>query len=291
MQKTLERKTILITGGAGFIGSHLIEQLILSGEYDVYSLDNYFTGKKENHITGATYIEGHTKDIKKHISFIPDIIYHLGEYSRTGVAIEEPDVVFDFNMTGTFGVLEFARAHGSKVIYAGSSTKFAEGIEGKSLSPYTWSKSANCDLLRFYHEWYGVPYVIAYFYNNYGSRELGGKYGSVIEIFRNALAHGEPLKVNSPGTQRRNYTHVSDTARALLLIGEKGEGDGYGIGSPKSYSTLEVAQMFGGEITMMPQRRTSRASAALDTSKTEALGWSATHELPEYIASITSRRS
>lgn len=281
-----DKKLILVTGGAGFIGSHLCERLSKDG-HQVISLDNYFTGSRENHVPGVDYREGHTKDIEKHIPETPDLIYHLGEYSRVTIAIEEPSVVWDLNILGTLGVLEFCRKKKSKLVYAGSSTKFADtradGISGRDLSPYTWAKATNTEVVKNYGAWYGILYAIVYFYNVYGPRELSGKYGTVVEIFRQSFLKGEPLKVNSPGTQTRTYTHVDDTIDALLLVGEKGEGDEYGIASSDTYSTKEVAELFGGEITMMPARTTSRPSTPTDTVKTEALGWGPKRTLKAYI--------
>jgi len=279
-------KTILVTGGAGFIGSHLCERLFKDG-HKVISLDNYFTGSKNNHILGVEYRKGHTKDIEKHIPETPDIVYHLGEYSRVAKSMEEPEIVWNLNIIGTPAVLEFCRKRGCKIVYAGSSTKFSEvrldGIEGKNLSPYTWSKTVNSDLVCNYGKWYGLTYAITYFYNVYGPRELSGEYGTVIEIFKQKYLRGEPLEVRLPGTQSRNYTHIDDIISGLILVGEKGEGDGYGIGSEKSYSIREVAELFGSEIVMLPPRKTSRPSSVMDTSKIKALGWSETKNLKDYI--------
>lgn len=281
------KKTILVTGGAGFVGSNLIERLVKNPSYQVISLDNYFTGKKENHIAGAEYREGHTKDIEKIIPEKVDLVYHLGEYSRVAKSIEEPSVVWDLNMSGTSAVLEFCRKHKCKLVYAGSSTKFSQarqdGTEGKDLSPYTWIKSANTDLVRNYGHWYGVPYAIVYFYNVFGPRELSGEYGTVIEIFKQKYLKNEPLEVRLPGTQERSYTHVDDTVDALVLVGEQGEGDGYGISSAKNYPIRKVAELFNTEIVMLPERSTSRPASHIDTSRTEALGWKATRTLEDYI--------
>ncbi len=284
------QKIILVTGGAGFIGSNLIEQLVKDPNNRVISLDNYFTGKKENHIPGAEYIEGHTKDIVSLVTVIPDIIYHLGEYSRVAQSIEEPQLVWDLNMAGTVSVLEFWRKHNCKLVYAGSSTKFSEvrpdGVEGKDLSPYTWIKSANTDLVRNYGEWYGLSFAIVYFYNVYGLRELSGKYGTVIEIFKQKYLQGQPLEVRLPGTQRRAYTHVEDTVSGLIIVGEKGKGDGYGISSSKDYEILEVAKLFKTEITMLPARSTSRPSSGVDITRMQELGWKEEHTLEDYIATF-----
>lgn len=277
---------ILVTGGAGFVGSHLCERLVHDG-HQVTSLDNYFTGSRENHVAGVGYREGHTKDIEKYVPETPDIVFHLGEYSRIAVAKEEPEVVLDLNTVGTIGVLEFCRKKKVKLVYAGSSTKFADAREdgtlGRDLSPYTWAKAANTELVKNYGHWYQILFAIAYFYNVYGPRELSGKYGTVIEIFRQNVLRNEPLKVNGPGTQTRTYTHVLDTIEALIRIGERGDGDEYGIASDDTYSTKAVAELFGGEIMMMPPRSTSRPSSPVDTVKTRALGWEPKHKLEDYI--------
>jgi UDP-glucose 4-epimerase len=286
----MKYKKVLVTGGAGFIGSHLCEKLFSSGCF-VVSLDNYFTGKKENHIKGVKYIKGHTKDIGKLVKEKIDIVYHLGEYSRVAKAIEEPGKVMDLNLAGTVAVLEFCRKNKIKIVYAGSSTKFAksrpDGIKGIDLSPYTWSKAVNSSLVKNYGKWYGLSYAIVYFYNVYGPRELDGEYGTVIEIFKQKYLKGEMLPVRKPGTQKRNYTSVFDTVRGIILAGEKGSGDGYGIGSGKSYTIKEVAKLFNTKIKMLPARKTSRPSAKVNSVKIKKLGWKETEKLEDYIYKIT----
>jgi UDP-glucose 4-epimerase len=283
------KKTILVTGGAGFVGSHLCERLQKDG-YRVISLDNYFTGSKKNHVPGVIYRKGHTKNINKHIKEKVDIIYHLGEYSRVAVSIEEPIKVWDFNVSGTAAVLEFCRKRKCKLVYSGSSTKFSktriDGIEGKNLSPYTWSKAINTELVKNYGEWYGLNYAIVYFYNVYGPRELSGRYGTVIEIFKQNYLKGKSLEYRLPGTQRRNYTHVLDTVEGIILAGKKGKGDDYGIGAKKSYSTKGVAELFETKIKSLSARKTSRPSAAVNTEKIKRLGWKECHKLEDYIKEI-----
>ncbi len=279
-------KTILVTGGAGFIGSHLCERLFGDG-HDVISLDNYFTGNVDNHIKGVKYIKGHTKDIKKLVNEQIDIVYHLGEYSRVAASLEEPDRVWDLNIRGTAAVLEYCREKKCKLVYAGSSTKFSkirpDGIKGTSLSPYTWAKATNTELVKNYGDWYGLKYAIVYFYNVYGPRELSGKYGTVIEIFKQAYLRNEALAYRLPGTQTRNYTHVNDTIDALCLVGEKGEGDEYGIGSDTAYSTKKVAELFNCELEALPARKTSRPSAKVNTDKVKKLGWKENNSLGDYV--------
>ncbi len=275
-------KLAVVTGGAGFIGSHLCERLIKAG-YRVISLDNYFTGSPLNHIDGVEYREGHTKDIEKIIPETPDVVFHLGEYSRVEISFEEPHLVWDLNKVGTAAVLEFCRKKKCKIVYAGSSTKFGDGGMGRTQSPYAWSKASNTELVKNYGEWYGVPYAIAYFYNVYGPRERAGKYGTLIQMFIEKVKGGEKLTVVSPGTQTRNFTHVHDIVSGLLLIGEEGHGDDFGIGNERAYSILEVAQLFGRDIEMLPPRQGNRMDSSIDTSKLRALGWTPKHTLEQYI--------
>jgi UDP-glucose 4-epimerase len=280
-----DKKIILVTGGAGFIGSHLCARLIKDG-HRVTSLDNYFTGSRENHISDVDYREGHTKDIEKYISETPDIIFHLGEYSRVEKSLGEPALVWNLNKEGTFGVLEFWRKHGCKLIYAGSSTKFGDGGLGRDQSPYAWTKATNTELVKNYGAWYGLPYAITYFYNVYGPGERAGTYGTVIEIFKQKYLAGEPLTINAPGTQKRNFTHVDDIIDGLMLVGANGTGDDFGIGNEKAYSILDAARLFGGEISMKPAPQGNRMGSEINTAKTRSLGWSPKKELAEYIAEI-----
>ncbi len=288
-----KQKTILVTGGAGFIGSHLIEKLIKDKNNRVISLDNYFTGLKENHIKGAEYRRGHTKDIEKHIPETPDIIYHLGEYSRVAASLNEPELVWDLNIRGTQGVLEFWRKKKCKLVYAGSSTKFSKGINGVNgcdLSPYTWAKAVNSELVSNYARWYKLDYAITYFFSVYGPGERAGQfnggYGTVIETFKQFYLNNKPCEVRRPGTQTRAFTHIDDTINGILLVAERGMGDEYGICSKDVYSLLGVAHMFGCKVKMLPATKTSRSNGAINTDKIKALGWKQTRTLKEYIKSI-----
>ncbi|RJR13832.1 NAD-dependent epimerase/dehydratase family protein [Candidatus Parcubacteria bacterium] len=284
------KKTILVTGGAGFVGSRLCERLVQEG-HRVISLDNYFSGARETHIPEVEYREGHTKDIEKHVPENIDLIYHLGEYGRPEKSFDDIALVWDLNVVGTFGVLEYWRKKKTKLIYAGSSTKFADGGLGRDQSPYAWTKAANTELVRNYGSWFDLSYAITYFYNVYGPGERAGKYGTVIEIFRQKYLKGETLQVTTPGTQRRNFTHVDDIVHGLVLVGEKGEGDDYGLGNEKDYSILEIARMFGGTIEMLPEVKGNRMQGFIDTTKSRSLGWHAEHSIEDYIREITTSRT
>lgn len=275
-------KTILVTGGAGFVGSHLCARLSGAGN-TVISLDNYFAGSKENHVEGVIYREGHTKDIETHIPESIDLIYHLGEYSRVEQSMLEPEVVHDLNTRGTEGVIAFWKKQRCKLVYAGSSTKFGNGDWMKERVPYVVTKAQNTELVKAVGEAEALPYAITYFYNVYGPGERSGMYGTVIASFCQMYRTGAPLAVTSPGTQLRNFTHVSDIVDGLIVVGEKGQGDEYGLGNEKSFSILEVARMFGGELVMLPPRAGNRMSSELDTTKIYALGWKPQYALDTYI--------
>ena len=279
-------KTILVTGGAGFIGSNLIEALLKKyPAVKIISLDNYFTGKKENHLDGVEYIEGNTWEIEKHLKERPEIVFHLGEYPRAEKSFDDMDLVWKFNLEGTFKVLQYCLKNKCRLIYAGSSTKFATDGIGKNMSPYAWTKASNTELVKNYGDWFDLDYAITYFYNVYGPREIDdGEYATFIASALGQARKGEAITVVSPGTQSRNFTHVDDIVEGLILVGEKGAGDNYGLGAKESYTVLKVAEMIGGEIKMLPERAGNRMGASLDTSKSEKeLGWEAEKELKEYI--------
>ena len=281
-----KKKIIVVTGGAGFIGSNLIARLVKSKNNKIISLDNYFSGSKKNHIPGVTYRRGHSKNIAKFIKEKPDIIYHLGEYSRVAASLDEAALVWDLNMAGTFCVLEFWKKHKCKLVYAGSSTKF----NGRDLAPYTWSKAVNTELIKNYSKWYGLKYATVYFYNVYGPRERAGQfdgaYGTIIETLKQAHLKNKTAIIRKPGTQTRAFTHVADTVDGIILAGQKGQGDDYGISAQETYSLLQVAKLFGCKIKMAAQTKTSRSAKAFNSNKIKKLGWKQKHTLKKYIADI-----
>jgi len=285
----LENKKILVTGGAGFVGSNLCKALTLIKNTEVYSLDNYFTGSIKNHFPGVNYIEGETKDIEDLINFNPSIIFHLGEYSRVEQSFYDMDKVWRYNIQGTFAVLEFVKKTKAKLIYSGSSTKFGDNGMGSNASPYAWTKSSNSQLVINYGTWFKIDYAITYFYNVYGENEISeGKYATVIALFNSKVREGKPLTVVSPGNQVRNFTHIDDIIEGLILVAEKGNGDGFGIGSKESYTIFEIANMFNQKIEMIPERNGNRMIAELVTQKTENLGWTAKKSIKKYISKLIS---
>ncbi len=281
---------ILVTGGAGFIGSHLCEALTQQENNVVYSLDNYSTGKRENHVPNVTYIEGDTVNISNLINFNPDIIYHLGEYSRVEQSFDDIEKVWRYNKDGIFSMLQFCRKTSAKLVYAGSSTKFGDGGIGRDQSPYAWSKATNTELVANYGHWFNISYAITYFYNVYGGREISsGKYATLIAIFKEKFKNGDRLSVVSPGTQKRNFTHIDDIISGLIVVGTNGYGDEFGIGCSKSYSILEIAQMFGKEIEMLPERKGNRMDSDVVCDKTKNLGWKESKSIKNHIKEFVSK--
>jgi len=279
-------KRILVIGGAGFVGSNLIKKLLEQG-HDVISMDNYSTGSHDNEHKGCHYYFGTPKDLlpalENHHKKL-DYIFHLGEYARVEQSFEDYDKVMEYNHECFPYVLEFAKQQDAKLIYSGSSTKFAEG-GGKSMSPYAYTKAQNTELLQRYSEWFELDYAIVYFYNVYGDNEIGsGKYATVVAKFLNMVKEGQKiLPVTSPGTQLRNFTHINDIIDGLILAGFKGKGDGYGIGSDESYSILDLVDMLGVQTRLTPAKPGNRMNGQLKTEKIKELGWSPKHSLPEYI--------
>lgn len=280
-------KKVLVAGGAGFIGSHLCEKLLNSGMYEEFSLDNYFTGNENNDIKGVNYIRGNTSEIDNLISFKPSLIYHLGEYSGVEQSFDDIEKVWRFNKDEIFAVLEFCRKTGAKIVYAGSSTKFGDGGLGRNQSPFAWAKASNTELVFNNGEWFNISYEIIYFYNVYGPREISeGEYATLIALFKELKKTNMPLGEVSPGTKKRNFTHVDDIINGLFLVGEKGIGDDYRIGNDESYSILEIANLFGGEIIMLFERKGNRLLADIMNEKTIKLGWKTQKSIKKYIKNL-----
>ncbi len=284
-------KTILITGGAGHVGSHIIEQLVKDPNNKIISLDNYFNGSQENHIVGAEYRQGHTKDIDKLIPETPDVVFHLGEYARVTPSFDEPEKVYNMNIVGTFAVVEFCRQRQvGKLVYAASSTKFANSGEERNANPYSFTKATNVDLINNYGRWYNLPYAICYFYNAFGPREKGeGKYSTLIAKFEQQYLNNQPLTIVKPGTQKRNFTYVGDLARGIILTAEKGHGDGYTLKNNQEYSVAEISQAFGGPVEYIDGYSGRIESGEAPDKARQELGWNTTIDILDYIKNFVAK--
>lgn len=277
-------RKVLVTGGEGFVGYHLCERLKKEG-FSVTSLDVNLAQDFSRRIEGVKYVTDNTENIQN--IFVDekfDMIYHLGEYSRVENSFQNIEQTAISNIKGTVEVFEFWRKQGCKLLYAGSSTKFAENILGKESSPYAFTKASNSELVEMYSRWFDLKFATTYFYNVYGPKENEtGDYATLVGIFKKRMRSGQKLGVVAPGTQKRNFTHVDDIVDGLFLVGEKGDGGDYGIGAEDAYSILEVANMFGGEVESLPERKGNRMSAELRSQNTKALGWSAKRNIKDYI--------
>lgn len=284
----LEDQNILIIGGAGFVGSTLTE--VLAPTNNVWVLDNYFTGSRDLQHDGVRYIEGEARDINCLLDtddFNPEFVFHLGEYSRVEQSFDDIDLVFLYNYCSVYEVLKYIRSKSAKLIYAGSSTKFGDGGDSAYASPYAWTKKTNTDLIVTYSNWFGIDYAITYFYNVYGPREISeGRYATVVGKFLRAVRAGaKTLPVVSPGSQRRNFTHVDDVVRGLITVAKSGYGDDYGIGSDESYSVEELVSLLGCSPEYIPERRGNRLTGPVVSEKTKLLGWKCRETLKSYLES------
>lgn len=290
------KKNVIITGGAGFIGSNLVEFILKKKlANNIYVIDNYSSGSKKNHIKNKIirYINNDTENIFKirQLSKIKiDYIFHLAEFSRIVQSFEYFDNCWESNVQGTKKIIEFALHKNAKLIYSASSSKF--GSENNQyLSPYAWTKAKNVELIKCYKEWYGLKYVICYFYNVYGPRQIKNHYMSaVIGIFENQYLNNEPLTVVSPGNQKRDFTHVYDIVDGFVEAGFNKINQEYQLASGKLLSLLQVAKMFNHKIKMIPKRPGERWSSKRDSlikSKRD-LKFKPKYSLSEYIKEFLS---
>ena len=284
--RPMNKFNILVTGGAGMIGSALCHELENCG-HQVTSLDNYSNGSSDNHHPGVEYITGSTNNIALyfHDDVKFDYIFHFGEYARVEQSFDDYEDVMDYNYHSFPKVLDFAKKAGAKFIYSGSSTKFSVGEVGKMQSPYAYTKAQNTELLTAYAKWNDMPHAIVYFYNVYGDNEVAdGKYATVIGKFLKMVRDGaKSLPITSPGTQRRNFTHIDDTIDGLIKIMQYGSGDNWGIGNDQSYSLLELAEILGVKADMQPEKPGNRMAGEVHTTMLKALGWQPKINLEQYI--------
>lgn len=285
---------IIITGGSGFIGSNLIKRLLNDNKIiNILSIDNYLTGLKDNEIIDnrITYVCDSTWNInkrKKYSDFNPSLLYHFGEYSRIASSFGEPNMVMNYNLRGTFEVIEFCRNNNCKLIYSGSTSIFGNNMKDQHSSPYSWSKAKNIELIRNYKKWYNLDFVITYFSNVYGEGQIeSGKYSTVIGIFKKQYENNEPLTIVKPGTQTRDFTHINDTIDAIIIASQKGEGDGYIIRTGIQYTVLEVAKMFSNNYVLVQEQRGNRTESSGNMDKMLELGWKSTFHLKDYINCLT----
>jgi UDP-glucose 4-epimerase len=282
----MQNKKILVTGGAGAVGTNLIKRLILKGA-DVTSWDNYSVGKEENHFPYCNYQRIDTNEAAEAFNPEFDLVFHLGEYSKVVPSFDEVANAFDYNIKGSFKLLEQCKKFNVPIVYAGSSTKLS--YPGELHSPYAFFKSTIAKLVQGYGDWYGLKYNICYFYNVYGPNTdlWGNEWQSVINIFKDQREAEIPLTITGNGTQRRDFTYVDDIVTGLVLAGENIRNDEFQLGSGVDYSILDIAEAFDHPFEFVPARKGDRPKGLADVSHAKkVLGYEPTKNVINYIKSL-----
>ncbi len=292
------KKFLVVTGGAGFVGSNLIEYLIDKTNYKIISIDNYSSGSKNNHFKNkrVIYKKGQTKDIDKIlVKYKKKIksVFHFGEFSRIYQSFLKMDECIESNSIGTHAVFNFCYLNKIKLIYSATSASIGNKGLDRNLSPYAFSKSKNLEMLENLKRWFNFKYEVIYFYNVYGPKQIcSGNMATVIGIFEDQFKKKTALTVVKPGTQTRRFTHISDTVEACYYAFKENKCRHYSISNKKSYSILQVAKMFGVKIKFLPARPGERYASALTSmnlsNKVYKLFGSI--ELKKYIKYIVNNR-
>ena len=263
------KNILIVTGGAGFIGSNLILELLKFKKFKILSIDNYSTGFTKNHIKNKRikYLYGCTKDIENLLrSYNSKIhtIFHFGEFARIYQSFKKINECFSSNIQGSSNVFNFALKNKIKLIYSATSASLGNSGKDMNLSPYAFSKAKNLELLENLKKWFSFRYEVIYFYNVYGKRQIcKGDMATVVGIYEDCFRLGKKMPVVRPGTQVRRFTHVSDTIKACIFAWRKNKCKHYSIASKQSYSVLELAKMFKDKIRYLPKREGERFVSVL----------------------------
>ena len=264
-----KKKLIVVTGGAGFVGTNLILLLIKKTKFQIISLDNYSTGKKKNHIDNKRieYLNCDTKNISRVLNKYRSkihTVFHFGEFSRIYQSFSFMNSCINSNTIGTNAVINFCLINKIKLVYSATSASLGNNGKDKNLSPYAFTKAKNLELLENLKNWFNFKFEIIYFYNVYGPRQIcKGKMATVIGIFENQYKKKLPLTVVKPGSQSRRFTHIDDTVEACFYAWKKNKCSHYSISSKKSYTVIQVAKLFNSKIKFLPSRLGERYASAL----------------------------
>ena len=264
----MKKNFIVVTGGAGFVGSNLISLLIKKTKYKIISIDNYSSGFKRNHINDKRikYIKADTKNIFEILKKPNQIqsIFHFGEFARIYQSFINLDKCIESNTIGTNSIFNYCLKNKIKLIYSATSATLGNKGNDKNLSPYAFTKAKNLELLENLRKWYQFKFEVIYFYNVYGPNQISnGKMATVIGIFEDAFKNRKPLPIVKPGNQSRRFTHIFDTVEICYLAWKKNKCIHYSISNHKSYTIIEVAKMFGSKIKFLPKRAGERYASAI----------------------------
>ncbi len=262
------KNIIIVTGGAGFVGSNLIEYLLKKTKKKIISVDNYSTGSKKNHIKNkrVKYLNLDTSKIDRLYSYKKRIhtIFHFGEFARIYQSFKNFDKCFESNTLGTKAIFKFCLDNKIKLIYSATSASLGNSGKDKNLSPYAFTKSKNLELLENFKKWFNFKFEVIYFYNVYGPRQIKkGEMATVIGIFEDLYKKKKPLTIVRPGTQTRRFTHINDTIEVCYQAWKKNKCRHYSISHKNSFSIISVAKMFGSKIVFVKSRLGERYASAL----------------------------
>ncbi len=264
----MTKKYIVITGGAGFVGTNLIKFLLNKTTFNLISIDNYSSGSVRNHIKSrrVKYIKGSTSNISKILNNPKKIqcIFHFGEFSRIYQSFLQMGKCLDSNTVGTNSVFNYCLTNRIKLIYSATSASLGNKGRDKNLSPYAFSKAKNLELLENLRKWFNFKFEIIYFYNVYGPNQISkGRMATVIGIFEDHYKNKKSLPVVRPGTQSRRFTHIQDTIQICFEAWKENKCRHYSISHRESYSIIQVAKMFKSKIKLLPKRKGERYASAL----------------------------
>jgi UDP-glucose 4-epimerase len=291
------KNIIIVTGGAGFIGSNLIQYLIKKTNFKIISIDNYSTGKIKNHINHihVNYIKSENIEISKLLKNYRKkikVIFHFGEFSRIYQSFLKPKECLYSNINNSFEVINFAKDNKIKIIYSATSSAFGNNGKDENLSPYAWAKSKNIELIKNYSKWFGLKYELLFFYNVYGPGQiLNGSMSAVIGIFETQFKKKIPLTVVKPGTQKRDFTHIDDIINGCYLALKKGKQKEYMLGTRRQYTILQIAKMFKTKIKFLPPRDGDRSVSSIPNNNAFIyLGYKPKINIKDYINIIIKKK-
>ena len=292
------KNIIVVTGGAGFVGSNLIDLLLKKTKFKIISIDDYSSGFKKNHFKSSRvqYLNSHTKNIASILKKPKKInaIFHFGEFARIYQSFIQMNICINSNTIGTNAVFNFCLKNKIKLIYSATSASLGNRGKDKDLSPYAFTKSKNLELLENLKKWFNFRYEVIYFYNVYGPKQISsGSMATVIGIFEDSFKRKKPLPIVSPGTQSRRFTHIYDTVDICYLAWKKNLCRHYSISNKQSFTILKVAKLFKGKIKYLPRRAGERYASALTNMNpsNKVYKYFGRRKLREYVRNFTENNN